>query len=404
MRWLSKDFCATLALAAALGVLCPLCPQANAQPPSDQRIHVSPAPGTNPQQPERKSTPGPANGQPTANLGPGQRIQFSPLSSPLAISNLTAAVENPGLNRLNPEPSGFKQVQEDLFRPLTDAMQPVDSMGGVMAVPLPAPEQSQQPVMDKHTRQLLEQRRNWAFTDLNDLYPEQNAEEMLGVKQYGDDGREKEAKSPIDNYYEKLGQKQADGSNAKYQWGNGTDANGIKIAVSTNGLNGIGQNYTGNDLFQKTIFAPGQEDNSGGVFAPVNSRSPGSIEEDRQARQAQQKHDNEFGRMLDPNYQPPKQVDSLSAIGLDRLLPSPPEKIQVSQAAPQPYRSSINPMLGVADPNDVFHSHVFDDPTARALGLPNPKPAAPPPAPPKTAQSMEDMLNPYAASVVKRKF
>ena len=66
----------------------------------------------------------------------------------------------------------------------------------------------------------------------------------------------------------------------------------------------------------------------------------------------------------------------------------------------EPDRNFLNPTLGVVDhTGDFFHPHVLDDPTARALGLPNP--IAPPPS--VDREKPPPALNPYA-NLPKRKF
>src|SRR5258708_2127717 len=147
--------------------------------------------------------------------GQGEKIEFFESGAPIMTSNLTATL-NPGLNRLNPTLSGFKQVEEDLFGPLKSSMHQAGSTEGVMSVPLLGPQQQQpRPVLSKHSKELLEQRRNWAFTDLNDLYPEPSMEEALGVKQLGDDGKEKKPLSAIEKYYERQNQKTGFSPNAR---------------------------------------------------------------------------------------------------------------------------------------------------------------------------------------------
>ncbi|MDB6023220.1 MAG: hypothetical protein JWQ04_3077, partial [Pedosphaera sp.] len=59
----------------------------------------------------------------------------------------------------------------------------------------------------------------------------------------------------------------------------------------------------------------------------------------------------------------------------------------------------LNPATGLPDPNaTTLHSSVYDDPTAAALGLPNPKPVITP-TPPKTAESVRKMMDPFAAGL-----
>jgi hypothetical protein len=173
-------------------------------------------------------------------------------------------------------------------------------------------------------------------------------------------------------------------------------------------LSGFGQNYAGSDLFQKNAFGPDRnQDDSGVNFSPLNGRPAAAVEDDKSSLLAQQTRMNNFEHLLDPSLPPSKPVDSLGGANLDQFLPQTvpaPDKIDGASAAPaQPFRSVINPNLGVEDPNAAFRSQVNVDPTAQALGLPPPVPA-PVVTPPKTAQSIEDMLNPYAASVIKRKF
>jgi hypothetical protein len=68
----------------------------------------------------------------------------------------------------------------------------------------------------------------------------------------------------------------------------------------------------------------------------------------------------------------------------------------------EPHRSTLNPALGVIDPTTAaLHSHVYDDPTAAALGMANP---VKPTAPSKPAETVKQMLDPFAASVMKPKF
>jgi hypothetical protein len=70
----------------------------------------------------------------------------------------------------------------------------------------------------------------------------------------------------------------------------------------------------------------------------------------------------------------------------------------------QPFRSALNPMLGEMDPTTrALHSSLLDDPTARALGLPNPV-AAIPIEHPKTAQSVQQELDPFRSIQQPRKF
>src|SRR5579863_7960404 len=87
----------------------------------------------------------PASGQNHAKtFGTGQKVQFSAPSDSFNTTNILNST-TPAVNPLNPPLSPFKQVQDDLFRPLNNALQPVDSMSGVMSVPVQQQEQQQRP-------------------------------------------------------------------------------------------------------------------------------------------------------------------------------------------------------------------------------------------------------------------
>ncbi|HEX4343645.1 MAG TPA: hypothetical protein VH255_09650, partial [Verrucomicrobiae bacterium] len=108
------------------------------------------------------------------------------------------------LERLNPTPTAFRQVQEDMFGSIKNSFRPENSMQGVLSVPVPQPQQS---APDRHTREMMDRRRNWAFADLSDLYPQPSMEETLGLKEFGTDGKEKKELTAIEKYYENLSSK-----------------------------------------------------------------------------------------------------------------------------------------------------------------------------------------------------
>jgi hypothetical protein len=109
---------------------------------------------------------------------------------------------------------------------------------------------------------------------------------------------------------------------------------------------------------------------------------------------ASQKRLADFRQMLDPN-QP-------IAGASGNLISTSPEEVARRAGITEPYRSSISPMLGVMDPTkSALHTHADDDPTAFRLGMPNPPKWTPPPKP---AQSMQQMLDPFGAGMSKPKY
>jgi hypothetical protein len=346
-------------------------------------------------------------------FGPGQKVQFSSPNDPFNISNLNNTV-SPSLNRLNPPLSPLKQVQEDLFRPLANALQPVDSMSGVMSVPVEQQEQQQRP-KTRRTREHEEAMRNWAFTDLNELYPDPNAEEMFGIKQYDDTtGQEKKPVSAIEKYVNQKNPLQTDKSPLQQI----QDRAVREFANGTNVYDPTTQPYTGQDYYQRTIFTPGNFQGNTGADGNADPASVSSHFFDAEqsaagpskADLARQKA---FEKLLSP-YTPattPNQ-DPNGFASLDHYMATSSAAGNSTFAADQQHttdhieHSPIDPVSPIRDPNSIFHSALLDDPTLHALGLPQP-PAAlptPPPMPQKTALSIQKMIDPFSATAFKSKF
>jgi len=349
--------------------------------------------------------------------GKREKIEFSDPGLSVTDSNLTEKV-NPGLNRLNPTPSGLKQVEDDLFRPLKNAIDPVDSMQGVMSVPPSGPlQQNQRPPLSKHAKQLLEQRRNWAFTDLDDLYPTQTPEEALGIKDYGANDKNTRPGSLVDRYYEH------DGQNTPSTTRKLSDIN--TTGVSQDSFTGVTsyvsrpELYPGASEVKKTLKAmvPGSSDNFDGSVATFKTSD--SMLANSDESEAAKKRQDEFGRLLNaasPTLakESPSGIETFkftygtrtttaTLLGLD---PAQPAQASAVAAASQPHSISVNPATGLPDINfAATHPGILNDPTATALGtVPTSASFAPPPTPAKTAESVRKMLDPFAGNMPKSKF
>jgi hypothetical protein len=343
----------------------------------------------------------------TARAGEhGEAIQFSSPSSPVGTSNLSSSL-SAGLERLNPTPSSFKQAQDDLFRPLAKTMNPQDSMQGVLSVPLPGSPQLQIGP-DKRTLELMDRRRNWAFTDLKDLYPEPTVEDMLGVKDYDLDGKDKKAISAIEKYYENLGQKPDQKGDSIIGNFNGT---GNGQFSSMGAFNPVVPGFPGSDPFaNKRITASGKAEEESDRNMVV-TEDPAVIAASLQEAAAAQKRTDEFKRLLDPSLPPAKPARMPgSGISMDDFMRGP-SALQnnnsvfnnaVLKQTDEPRRSVLYSTLGFVDPTTTaLHVRALDDPTASMLGMPNPIKAAPAPKP---AETIKQMLDPFAAGMMKPKF
>ncbi len=338
----------------------------------------------------------------------GEMIQFSEPSSPVTSSSNMSSDLNAALERLNPTPSNFKQAQMDLFAPIKNAFRPQDSLQGVMELP----SRQSAPAPDKHTREMMDRRRNWAFTDLSDLYPEPKMEEMFGLKDYGADGKEKQDATAMEKYYKNLAHKQ-DPNQKRNQPGsdfNNAMLNGLNPYTGTfspaGSLTPVISAFPEDDAAKAFLGLTGHDTDASEKNANLFGQ-PGVTPEGVEENLAAQKRLDDFKRLLDPTLPAlkPEHVAG-TGISLEDFTRQPNstgyDPLKAAKEAAEPHRSAVNPVLGLIDPTAAaLHSHVYDDPTAMALGLPNP---LKPTAPPKPSETIKQMLDPFAAGMMKPKF
>jgi hypothetical protein len=334
--------------------------------------------------------------------GKPEKIQFSDPATPITVSNL---------NHLDPDKSFRQQLEEDLFRPFHSE----NSESSFDPVMVPFRRPGPEPMPTRRQRELMEERRNWAFTDVSDLLPKDDLEELLRVKEYGPDGREKESPNHIEKYYEKAG------------------AQPRLTAIELSEMPGAGRNrdFAGTNIFNPASFARStneqswylspQEANSNSLppwaASALNISSASAAEQAR----AQQQHRMQLNALMEgraetlapepgsvvgtspfalPALFDPfgKQASAVAETGLAKPAPATP----ATQAAPIPleHRNAANPLLGAAADAPVLHPHVLDDPTLRALGLPQPEVKPTPPPKPKKP----DIEGSFEQSLPQRKF
>ncbi|HEX3799910.1 MAG TPA: hypothetical protein VH413_14545 [Verrucomicrobiae bacterium] len=344
----------------------------------------------------------------------GEAIQFSDPDVTSAASNSTSSL-SAALERMNPTPSGFRQVQENIFGPLKNGFRP-DSMQGVLSLPLPP--QTQPEPTDRRTREKMDRKRNWAFTDLSDLYPdtsEAGVEEALGVETYDTDSTSKRNLSVVEKYYENLNQKNVEKQNRLNTemaiLGTGQkdpfsgSSSGSFSPVTEAFPDGVNRPDADRDVFMPTLPGGGSEKNTS-LFG-VRNVSPKEVQTALQA----QRNLEDFKRLLDPSLPAPK-LPHIAGSGMELQDFTRPPSLSSSTGdtlykeamkdTGESHRSALYPTLGLIDPTTTaLHSHVFDDPTATALGMPNPIKAV---AAPKPAETIRQMLDPFGASVLKPKF
>jgi len=298
-------------------------------------------------------------------IRPGKKIQFSDPDGG-AESNLF---------RANPEQSStFKQIKDDIFRPL-QGFTPENPLDPVTALP-PPPNPGPQPV-SKHTRQLLEQRKNWAFMNMEDMAGNSTAEEMIGVNQVGPDGREKPNVNPIDKFYLDLDKSHTLTARQMSEALGTMQSQGV---TGTNTFNPMsfafaGTNQSVVDSFSKPAhLGTGDDDDKPLLsFGQSPGVKPTTEEIDDQNRRFQQ-----FQQVLDPHLANQPLTTGVDANG----FPVPglvhgrqPSSLFESRPAPATPLAAHPSAASYASPQDptlaALHSRVYDNPTARALGVTN---------------------------------
>jgi hypothetical protein len=292
------------------------------------------------------------------------------------------------LNRLDSGDS--KSLRDAVSKPSNFFKQRIEDEGAPLNVFRPP----RAPQLSKREREIIEQRKNWAFTDWKDLSHEQSMEEMLGVKQYGPDGKETKSLSPIDKFYESF-----DKPGAQDSISESILAARFKDPFSTNIMTGTGLSVTEEDRFLHRISGrdfvnpADKPENDGGVAVYGSAAYLQKRTEERQ-----KEHQKALQEMLNPHYTTETAGQNTYNLPNDPLHQGQPGNGGLGAAAVE-RTSVLNPLLGVATAPRPYHSHLLDDPTARALGMPDPsllpKVEPAPKAPPVSA---------FPAALPKRSF
>lgn len=317
-------------------------------------------------------------GTATTQAGPpGGKIQFSEPSNPTIASNL---------NQLDPRQSTVRQVQDDLFKPFKFSL-PDNSPKEL----LPPPPQMAPSMPDKRTQELIEKRKNWAFADWNDLFPDASMDDLAPS---GSDDKANKPLSLIERYYESLNHKSSSATNRL----NLNIADRFIHGFSgTNILEPTGETFTPEGQINKIMKHVFNLTPDGADKNVVDFRHPALPEATAEQIQDQKRRYEEFQQLLDPHRaatpaEPLNPGAQIQGVGYN------PASQSFSTTV---HRNPVNPTLGAVDPTTkAFYSHAYDDPTALALGQTNnlltPKPEAPQPSPFKSLVPFDNLA--------KRKF
>ena len=293
-------------------------------------------------------------GQQTLPSG-GRKIEFSDPRGGVVTSNL---------NQIATGRAGVQDSDDDLKKPL-DVFQPSSSLQGIGTPLLPRAPSSG--VNSKRLKELLEKRHDWVFLEPEDYQSQQTIEEIFGIPKYGSDGELQERKSPLERYYERLG-------NANTATTNRTRNDtlfGLAITPETRN-----ERSTKNLDFTGAENEPGEipeidnplkellRGHSGNPLFPEKTKPTGFFElpgpwnaETAEASRAQAERSEEFKRILDastlPSLPPSSPISGI--MPFDPLksptstapafaLPGSPETVPVTTATPfTPVSDSLSP-------------------------------------------------------------
>jgi hypothetical protein len=274
----------------------------------------------------------------------------APAAAPVpAASSVAATKEAEPL----PGQGKFDTFKKDLFQPL-EPFGPRTAMDRVMN-PRFSPRFSP---ADQKAQDQMEQRRNWVFTDLNDLHEMSKPEDGM-MKFMPELQPEKEALKklpPMERYYQEMTRAQGLNTNAMGEMM--SMAMGLKGPNATNMMNPMVMMLQGtNDLMRAMLLAgdPEPPDKTTPVFTAAPLTLEVTVREQKEKRRLE-----EFKRLLDPTLPelPPPNAHVLTA--MEQLLqPAPATPTPVAAgglpgglpgAATAPLPSGMTPAFGIPAP------------------------------------------------------
>jgi hypothetical protein len=125
---------------------------------------------------------------------PRQRsgVRFTEPEAPVTSTNLTEP------NAKKPVFSGLDRNARKPF----EFFKPEDSFSGMLA---PPPQQVTRPALSsRRAKELLDRQKNWVFNTPEELSAAQSPEEMLNVREFGPDGKEKTRQTSFERYFERM--------------------------------------------------------------------------------------------------------------------------------------------------------------------------------------------------------
>jgi hypothetical protein len=124
---------------------------------------------------------------------------------PIEVSEPKNGMGSTNVNQMGTAKMELKNLEDDITKPL-QSFSSKGSLDGMMAEPFEPfePVAARVIIPSRRTRELLEQRRNWAFATPGDLVSDLTPEDVFNLQDEGTDGEAGSKASAIERYYERL--------------------------------------------------------------------------------------------------------------------------------------------------------------------------------------------------------
>lgn len=333
----------------------------------------------------------------------GKSQPLGPTSAPAPVSAPAAAASasrpSSATNSI-PTAAEYEEIERRLVKPY-EFLKRKNSLDSMFDLPMPSnlPQTAPARPLSRRALEELDRRRNWAFSDLNELYDQPSLDDFLSPRKSDDATRDDTAISIIERYYQSGASKAPD---SKKKSNDPNDAAGRKVDRVPGDFDPMASAFKGTDPFFRKMMTgdSGVEEKNlteTAAFTQVKDSKADAEALEQQRRLAIFRHE------LDASYPLPKTDNPFAFAGADSQT-SVLAGVTNSPFAFQ--HTDIHPSSVITDPNArAFRSRVYDDPTARALGLPQ-RPMYPvtTSAPPPTAHSVLSQIDPFNANAPKPKF
>lgn len=290
------------------------------------------------------------------------------------------------LHQLTSKKDSLKQLEEDAYKTF-QAFTPGGSLDAVAVNPIRPPATPAVP--SKRLKEKLDRQKNLLWMTPDDLMAKTSVEEILKVKEYGPDGREKNDKPSMERFYDHMGDQTKTKPANSF---NSLVSNDDEEATSLFGSKQPHDRALGSDMILpgdlkdsaqalKKLFDDDSDEKINGPkpVRPTFNNAFGLSDPTLLSREKELEHKkvmDEFRTILDPAWRPTAGADSLQPF--DNALDTPRSKPILPSAVSgpgQPQRSLSEMLTGPVAPVAPVAVQAPADVNVQALGQYNSMPA-----------------------------